>query len=205
MMQRSTWMPVIALSGGLMALAAGCKDPLREAQIEQLGDEQDGFEPSEIHRPGQPCLACHDSYGDAEPEMSFGGTLFLEPPDAVPEGEPELILLEGYHVRLIDSEGQEFDLPVNRCGNFFIEKEAFEPAFPVRAEVWNLRDADDPEQLRVMSTRIGRDGSCGSCHIHPASPFSPGVVFLPEALLDESDLPVEPPTGCPEPRFAEPL
>lgn len=186
------------LVGATAMMAAACSDPYRDARIDALGEEQNGFEPSEIHRPGQPCLACHDGYGDGDPVFSFGGTLFVQPAG---ESDP-LILLPGYHIRLIDSEGTQHDIETNRCGNFYIEKETFDPAFPVRAEIWNLRDADNPRNLISMSTRIGRDGSCGSCHIHPVSPFSPGVVYLTQDQLVE---PAEPPSGCPDPRFAPPL
>ncbi|MCA9617796.1 MAG: hypothetical protein KC731_02175, partial [Myxococcales bacterium] len=63
-------------------------------------------------------------------------------------------------------------------------------------------DSEDVIQLRPMTTRIGRDGSCGSCHIHPTSPVSPGVVYVPEAFLPPAEE-LSPPTDCPEPRFAE--
>jgi len=198
MIRRRTGTVILSLVAGATAMAAAaCSDPYRDARIEELGEEQSGFEPSEIHRVGQPCLACHDGYGDGSPVFSFGGTLFVQPQ---PEDQ-QLILLPNYDIRLIDSEGTTHDLQTNRCGNFYIEKSEFDPAFPVRAEIWNLRDQDNPRQLTVMSTRIGRDGSCGSCHIYPPSPFSPGVVYLPSDLLDESDT-GEPPGGCPEPRFA---
>ena len=198
--QRAKWRTRAAfvVAVGIAAATASCSDPYRDARIEALGDEQGGFEPSEIHRVGQPCLACHDGYGPGEPVFSFGGTIFAEPV----EGEP-LILLPGYTVRLIDSEGQIRDIETNRCGNFYVEKENYDPAFPVRAEVFGpaTPESENIVQLRVMSTRIGRDGSCGTCHIHPASPFSPGVAFVPGAYLDSP----ENPEGCPEPRFAEPL
>ena len=60
-------------------------------------------------------------------------------------------------------------------GNFFISKDEFDPAYPVRAELWGpaAPGSEDIVQLIPMSTRIGRDGSCGTCHVDPASPFSP--------------------------------
>jgi hypothetical protein len=188
------WLVVASMT----AVVSSCSDPFRDARIDELGDEQNGFEPSEIHRVGQPCLACHDGYGPGDPVFSFGGTIFAEP-----IGNDPLVLLPNYQVRLIDSEGQIVDIPTNRCGNFFIEKSEFDPAYPVRAEIFGpaTPGSENIVQLRPMSTRIGRDGSCGSCHINPASPFSPGVAFVPNAFLDN---PVNP-ENCPEPRFAEPL
>ena len=63
----------------LLALLTSCGDPVRDEQIEALGEEQPEFPPSAIHRPGQPCVLCHSQYGGAEPEMSMGGTLFFKP------------------------------------------------------------------------------------------------------------------------------
>ncbi len=191
---------LLLLSIAAAALASsGCEDPYLDNLIEELGEEQNGYAPSEIHRPGQPCVLCHSEYEGAEPILSFGGTLFAEPLGKLP-----LAMLEGYTIRLIDSEQQTKNLPTNRCGNFFITKEEFDPAFPVRAELWGpaAPGSEDIVQLIPMSTRIGRDGSCGTCHVHPASPFSPGVVFVPSAYLMA---PPEPVTGCPTPSFADPL
>jgi hypothetical protein len=193
-----------AVALALLTSGVGCSDPYLDNLIEELGEEQDGYAPSEIHRPGQPCVLCHSGYEGAEPEFSFGGTLFAEPAlgEAVPASE--LILLEGFTVRLLDSEGRIKNLETNRCGNFFIKKDEFDPAYPVRAELWGPPSpgSSDTVQLRPMATRIGRDGSCGTCHIHPASPFSPGVAFVPQAYLE---IGLEPPTGCPTPSFSDPL
>lgn len=185
----------------LLLLLCACGDPLNDGKIAELGDEQEGFPPSDVHRPGQPCVLCHSEYGGAEPELSIGGTLFLEP-----TGGDLPVPVEGYTIRIIDSASQIVNLVSNRCGNFFIEKSAFNPAYPLRAELFgpSTGDATKTVQLTVMSTRIGRDGSCGSCHSHPASPFSPGVVYLPAALLNPEVVLPDPAT-CPLPRFAPQL
>lgn len=186
-------------AGALASAVLGCGDPLKDRLIEELGEEQAGFGPSPEHRTGQPCVVCHSEYGGAEPELSIGGTLFVEP---VP-GEP-LRLAPGYTVRIIDSTGQIVNLPSNRCGNFYIPKADFEPAYPLRAEVWGPSPADPMRltQLQVMSTRIGRDGSCGACHIHPASPETPGAVFIAQDTIDAVGTEVPDPATCPTPRFA---
>lgn len=182
----------------LLLLLCSCGDPLNDNQIAVLGDEQDGFPPSDIHRPGQPCVLCHSEYGGAEPELSIGGTLFLEPAgNEVPRP------VAGYTIRIIDSASQIVNLVSNPCGNFYVTKADFDPAYPLRAELFgpSIVDADETVQLTVMSTRIGRDGSCGSCHSHPASVFSPGVVYLP-AALQNPDVELPDPATCPLPRFA---
>lgn len=191
---QSSWVAIVCVA----IASAGCIDPYLDNLIDELGEEESGFAPSEIHRPGQPCLACHSEYVGEEPQMSFGGTIFAEP-----LGQ-DLILLEGFTVRLLDSEGQIVNIETNKCGNFYTTVEQFDPAYPVRAELWgpSTPNGDDLVQLRPMASRIAREGSCGGCHIHPASGYSPGVAFVPSAFLAPD---LTPPTGCPTPRFADPL
>ncbi len=168
-------LPALAFTGMVAAVLA-CGDPQRDAAIEALGGEADGFGPSAIHRPGQPCVLCHSSYFGAEPNMSLAGTLFYAPGSGF-----DPFLVGGYTVRVLDSEGESRDLLANRCGNFYIEKSDWDPAFPVRAVLYGPKkgEPDTLLQLRVMASRIGREGSCAKCHVHPRSLYSPGVVHVP--------------------------
>ena len=62
----------------LLALTTcSCGSPLRADAIDSLGEEQ-GEEPSEFNRPGQPCVLCHSAAGGVDPILSIGGTLFFE-------------------------------------------------------------------------------------------------------------------------------
>jgi hypothetical protein len=187
--------PMLMVSAFFM----GCDDPYKDNLIEELGEEQSGFSPSEIHRPGQPCLACHSEYQGDEPLMTFGGTLFAEPVSGV-----DLVLVAGFIVRLIDTRGKTIDVKTNKCGNFFLTQDQFEPEYPVRAEIFGPQSpgSDSIVQLRTMSSRISRDGSCGTCHIHPASPYSPGVAYVPSTYLTPG---MTAPQGCPTPSFSDPL
>jgi len=196
--------PIIAVLGVATAIGAvaACTDPLKDRQIAELGEEQDGFPESPIHRPGQPCVLCHSDYFGAEPQMVLGGTVFVEPEEP---GGP-LLGAPGYEIRLLDSQGEitgQGLITTNECGNFWVTEEQFQPAYPLRVEVFgpSLADADRSVQISVMSTRIGRDGSCGGCHAEPVSPLSPGAILIPRALFnaDAVDLPSE--TDCPTPRF----
>ncbi|MEM9695457.1 MAG: hypothetical protein AAGA56_23130 [Myxococcota bacterium] len=181
----------------------GCTDPLLDRRIEELGVEEVGFPPSAIHRRGQPCVRCHSDYEGANPEMSIGGTLFVTPEP----GDPTLLPAAGLTVRIIDSTGQIVDMPTNECGNFFERREDFEPAFPLRAEVWGP-SAQNPAslvQIKVMSTRIARDGSCGSCHTEPLSPASPGAIFVDRDAIARTGLSLSSALTCPTPRFGRTL
>lgn len=186
----TTWFWAVSI----VALLASCGDPIRDERIEALGDEDPGFAPSAIHRPGQPCVLCHSEYGGAKPEMSMGGTLFFVPAS----GEPYMV--ESVIVRLLDAVGNTVQLKSNRCGNFYAEKTDFDPAFPVRAELYQASDdnPDDLSQLIVMSSRISREGSCGYCHRHPQGPLSAGVVYVPGT---STDFPEPEPGSCPPPRY----
>ncbi len=196
--------PLIAIVGVGLALgvAAACTDPLRDRQIAELGEEQDGFPESPIHRPGQPCVLCHGDYFGAEPQMVLGGTVFVEPEEP---GGP-LLGAPGYEIRLLDSQGRitsEGLITTNECGNFWVTEEQFKPAYPLRVEIYgpSLSDPDRIVQISAMSTRIGRDGSCGSCHAEPLSPLSPGAVVVPRALFNADAVDLPAPGDCPEPRY----
>jgi len=175
-------------------LLAGCSDSFLDEQIEALGPEASGFEESEIHRPGSPCVLCHSEYHGAEPTMAIGGTLFVDPAEGAP------FPIAGYTVRIVDSEGETLDMVSNRCGNFYVERSEFTPIYPLRTELL-APSPNDPNKLlsnRAMASRISRDGSCGSCHAEPASPFSPGVVFV----VPPQGAPLSPPRDCPPPNYA---
>ena len=183
----------------LLATVWGCSDPLKEGIVASLGPEDAGFGTNEIHRPGQPCVACHSTYEGAKPIMSIGGTLFTDP---ILEGD--LKLVPEHTIRLIDSEGTIVEKISNRCGNFFTTLDEFDPAYPVRAELYGPGADDSLVSIVVMASRIGRDGSCGSCHAHPATSQSPGVVYVPDGRLSpDVDLPDA--ADCPPPRFAPDL
>jgi hypothetical protein len=112
-----------------------------------------------------------------------------------------LQLVPNHTIRIIDSQGQIRDTKTNRCGNFYFTKDEFNPAFPLRAELFGPGADDSLVPIDVMASRIGRDGSCGTCHARPLSPQSPDVVFVPDGRLSpDVDLPK--PTACPPPRFA---
>jgi hypothetical protein len=155
----------------------GCGDAYRDPMIEALGGEFPGTVATEFHRPGQPCVLCHDSYEGAEPELTIGGTVFREAEDgtyvplSVPADATQFI------VRIKDSAGNSWDAPVNCIGNFFVRKGDFIPAFPVLTSVLRGAKAGPPVVNKDMISRVGRDGSCATCHKSPKSWLSPGPVF----------------------------
>jgi hypothetical protein len=145
----------------LLALAA-C-DPVHDDAVAALGGEQGGH-PGPTHRPGQPCLLCHDgALGDPQ-EFSVAGTVFLHLESETPA--------QGATVELHDANDKTFDLVTNRGGNFYISPDQYRPAYPVDVKV------RFQGETVTMHSLIGRDGSCAGCHVDPPGPDSPGRVYV---------------------------
>jgi hypothetical protein len=154
----------------LFALALGCDDPVRARAIAALGPEAPGVRPGPLHRPGQPCLLCHDPSGDRDPAFSVAGTVYRESDERQP--------LNVVTVHLVDADGRAFSAPTNCAGNFFVSPDEYTPRYPL----WTTLQAED--QTIDMESPIYRDGSCASCHTDPKSPTSAGHVFLLDQPAD---------------------
>lgn len=175
------------------SLVAGCGDPYRDRLIDSLPEEDPRFAPGELHRPGQPCLACHSSYGGA-PEFAIGGTLF-----AATEFDEVPAMMAGYTVRIQDSEGRSRDAVSNACGNFHIRRDDWDPAFPLLVEILAGTPGGVSPLVPVstMTSRISREGSCAGCHVGRPSPVSPGIVSIPGSSNDSPS--ASTPETCPTP------
>lgn len=73
----------------------------------------------------------------------------------------------------------------NAAGNFSVEPNTWRPTFPLHVAI------SFGGYSSTMSTIIGRDGSCATCHTDPASRISAGPVFLAPvpALLPDGGSP----------------
>jgi hypothetical protein len=138
---------VLALSCAL-APTLGCRnDPVPQQIIDALPEEADA--PSAMHRPGEPCLACHSDYEGAQPKLAAGGTVYALNDAGVGVPAPGVLVV------LNDSAGDSRSACTNAAGNFLIKSEDWaEVAFPLRASAGT----------RQMRSLIGRDGSCATCH-----------------------------------------
>jgi hypothetical protein len=155
--------------GALAWLAAAawlsaCGDPVHEARIAALGPEDPAVAPGALHRPGQPCLACHDGAQSEAARYTIAGTVYLQR-DAR-EAAPAV------GVTLVDSRGRRFQARTNCAGNFFVRPGEFDPLFPV----WTSLQLDD--YVIDMQSPIGRDGSCASCHVASPSQSATDAVYL---------------------------
>ena len=148
----------------LASLLATCElDPVHDEAVADLGSEAPGVRPGPLHRPGQPCLVCHDG-AVANPAMSVGGTIYA----AYGLSSP----LAGASVTLTAENGSTYTATTNAAGNFYITARAWQPVYPLRVTVGL------GALTAVMTTIIGRDGSCASCHVDPQSRISAGRVYL---------------------------
>lgn len=152
---------VVALAG---AAASAC-DPIHTEAVDALGGEAPGVRRGPLHRPGQPCITCHDgAIGDPN-EFSVAGTIFVNADSLTPA--------VGATVTLTNADGTQHALRTNQAGNFYASPSQLALAFPVRVKV--SYQGTDVE----MSSTIGRDGSCADCHTDPAGPGSAGHIYIP--------------------------
>ena len=164
------WSIVIAFGLALAALAC---DPVHSDAVNALGDEAAGVRNGPLHRPGQPCLLCHDGKLGDPNQFSVAGTIYLHPSDTVG--------LSGVTVTLTGDDGSHATAVTNEAGNFYLTPSDWTPSFPMQAQI------EYGGTTVTMATNIGRDGSCAGCHTDPAGPSSPGRVSV--SLEDGGALP----------------
>lgn len=162
---------------GLAAIGttAACGDPTHDAQVQALGAEAPGVSPGPNHRPGQPCVLCHGEAGPATPIFSIAGTVYAVQGQKAP-AVAAAVLIE-------DVAGVAFNATTNEVGNFYITPDQWSPTFPTKVTVML------GPNTQLMTSHVGRDGSCAACHVDPASTTSPGPVFvaLPSTSTPSSD------------------
>lgn len=152
-------------------------DPIHVQDVDALGGEAPGVPPGPLHRPGQPCGACHGPDGPATTQFTLAGTVYQSP------GRPDP--LTNATVRFIDWTGAQFATTTNCAGNFFVSGKDFNPTWPVWTKVQALG------QTAEMISAAFRETSCNNCHADPADPAAVGHVYLSSTAI-----PI-PEGGCP--------
>jgi hypothetical protein len=151
----------LALAG---AVTAAC-DPVHDDAKSALGGEAPGVPRGPLHRPGQPCLICHDgAFGDPR-AFSMAGTVFLDANTLTPAPSAT--------VTLVGADGATEAVLTNAAGNFFVTPGVFAPKYPVHVTSVALGGVSV-----TMHSHIGGNGSCAGCHVDPAGPGSPGHVYF---------------------------
>lgn len=152
-----------------------CVDPVRQREIDALGDESPSIAAGPLHRAGQPCLVCH-SRGGVASILSAAGTVYRDAEHTSP--------LAGALVTLADSAGHSIAVHTNCVGNFLVDEHAFKPTFPVFAHVGYREHSID------MKSPMHRNADCGSCHGDPQSTSTAGHVYLEFSAARAADLSV---------------
>jgi hypothetical protein len=154
-------------AAALLVAIAAC-DPVHSDAIDALGGNAPGTRNGPLHRPGQPCLLCHDgAFTDAR-GFSVAGTIYLTQDSNQPA--------TGAIVEMTDKNGSVHSARTNEAGNFYVTPEEWTPTYPLHVTVTS------GGTKAVMQTRIGRDGSCAGCHVDPVGPGSPGHVAVVDPL-----------------------
>jgi hypothetical protein len=154
-----------ALALAIASLAsAACNDATHDMQVQALGGEDPAVPVGELHRPGQPCLVCHGGIGPASSHFTAGGTVYVSRGSTVPAA--------GATVLIEDITGSVGTAQSNEVGNFYIPVAAWQPTFPTLPQV-TYNGLTQP-----MTTHVGRDGSCASCHTDPAGPTAAGHLYI---------------------------
>jgi len=141
----------LAVVLAIAAVAACGMDPIHDGAVAEQGKETTGVPIGEFHRAGQPCVVCHADSGPASTVFSVAGTVFAGPNNTVGVG--------GATVQMTDAKGSKFEKTTNCVGNFFVKPSDWDPAFPILVRV--AKGA----AKRSMKTPIGREPSCGNCHV----------------------------------------
>src|ERR1700677_3462733 len=114
-----------------MGLGLVSCDPVLDDAVAALGPETPpGVRPGPLHRPGQPCLLCHDgAFGDP-PAFSVAGTVYRIPSSLEPAVDAT--------IELADVTGSRPPKPplTNTAGNFYIPVQEWTPVFPLRVVVY---------------------------------------------------------------------
>jgi hypothetical protein len=144
-------------------------NPVRTDALNALPGEAPGVRNGPLHRPGEPCLLCHDGAIGDPAAFSIAGTVFAEPSSTVG--------VDQARVSITDATGVTYDsITTNAAGNFYITPNEWSPAFPIL----KVSVTDTSGLTVTMQSEVGRDGACASCHFDPAGSDSPGHVSMVE-------------------------
>jgi hypothetical protein len=157
----------LVASGLAGMLTLSCGDPVHDDLVASLGPESSKVGPGPLHRPGQPCMACHGGRGPAKSAFSVAGTIFTLPTATDP--------LAGVVVNLSDSYKKTFTTHTNSAGNFMVHADEYTPGYPLNVSLTY------GGATKAMTSHIGRDGSCAGCHHDPVGTLSPGHVYFADS------------------------
>jgi hypothetical protein len=164
---------LLAFGAAVVAFAAiAACDPVHSDAINALGDNAPGTRNGPLHRPGEPCLLCHDGAITDPNAFSVAGTIYLTADAKQPATSAT--------IEMTDKNGSVHKAQTNEAGNFYVTPQEWTPTYPLHVTV----TANGVKA--VMQTRVGRDGSCAGCHTDPVGPGSPGHVSVVDPLASDA-------------------
>jgi hypothetical protein len=155
-------------------------DPVHTDAVNALGGEYAGIPQGEYHRAGQPCLVCHGGEGPASGKFVIAGTVFFGPSES--NNAPPPIGVDNVQVSIEDDGQSVITVQTNCVGNFWSVSGDWTPGhpqFPLIVRI--VGDANGQHYDVPMTSHVGRDGSCASCHQLPDDTNffrTPGIVHL---------------------------
>jgi hypothetical protein len=194
---------VLAAAAGAAAMTALSCDPVHDDAVAALGDEAPGVPKGPDHRPGQPCMLCHNGAIGNPSEFSVAGTIFLSDQGAklnpnytptgrggrggsISSGSVDYVV----DVNLEDANHAKYTTQTNGSGNFYLTPRDYVPTYPMKVTISSsaidvsASISDDPHTL-PMTSYVGRNGSCAGCHSLPGmpgtaspGPSSPGTIYI---------------------------
>lgn len=164
----------------VLALLLVACDPVHDDAVSALGGETPGVRKGPLHRPGQPCILCHDgALGDPQ-RFIVAGTIF--------QTSGSNVAAVGATVTLTDANGSVIQVQTNAAGNFYLTPDQYDPVVPIQVVV-NDSSGVSAKMQTVVAGNLAvepNSGSCASCHFDPAGPASPGHVCI---TLDDGGTP----------------
>jgi hypothetical protein len=161
----------------LVLLGVAC-DPVVDDAVAALGGNAPGVRNGPLHRPGQPCLLCHDGAIGDPSAFSVAGTVFQVPSSLAPAVDAT--------VTLTDAVGTIRNEVTNAAGNFYIQANDWTPAFPLLVYVTPTSGKPVYMLSQVDGSSQVEGGACATCHSDPAGRDSPGHVSI---MLDDGGVP----------------
>jgi hypothetical protein len=153
------------------------RDPLVTQEIAKLGPEDPNVPRGPLHRPGQPCGACHSPEGIAT-SFTVAGTVYRDPKTKVPVADVVVLL--------IDAEGTKFTVNTNCVGNFYVKPNEFS----MRPPMWtSVQLGDVPFK---MESPFHREVSCAVCHFDPEGSDTAGHLFVADDPTTFASIPLRP-------------
>ena len=163
----------------LTLLLLAC-DPVHDDAVSALGGEAPGVRKGPLHRPGQPCILCHDgAIGDPQ-RFTVAGTVF--------QTSGSKAAAVGATVTVTDANGSAIQVQTNAAGNFYLTPHQYDPVVPMQVVVTDSSGVSTKMQTVVAGNLAvePNNGSCASCHFDPPGPTSPGHVCI---TLDDGGTP----------------